>query len=54
MERKTIIWGGMIIGATIGGYLPLLWGGDLLSFSAIFFSGVGGIAGIWIAYRISS
>lgn len=53
MEQKTILWGGMLIGATIGGYLPLFWGGDMLSFSAIVLSGIGGLAGIWIAYKIS-
>ena len=51
--NKLIIGIGMFLGSTIGGYIPMLWGASLLSFSAIFFSAIGGILGIWIGYRIS-
>ena len=52
MSTKTLIWIGMIVGSAIGGYLPLLWGGDLLSFSSLILSTLGGIAGIWLGYRL--
>ncbi len=51
--NKLIIGIGMFTGSTIGSYIPLLWGGTLLSFSSIFFSVIGGILGIVIGYRIS-
>jgi len=51
--NKLIIGIGMFVGSTIGGYVPVLWGASLFSFSAILFSTIGGILGIWIGYRIS-
>ena len=41
----------MTVGSAVGGYLPVLWGGDLLSFSSLILSGVGGILGIWLGDR---
>jgi hypothetical protein len=52
MDTKKLCWIGLFIGSTIGGYLPVLWGGDILSFSGIFFSLAGGLLGIWAGYRI--
>lgn len=49
---KKLIWGGLFIGSMIGGYVPTLWGGDMLSGSGIVFSFLGGIAGIWAGYKI--
>jgi hypothetical protein len=51
--NKLIIGIGMFAGSTIGSYIPVLWGGSLLSFSSILFSVIGGILGIVIGYRIS-
>lgn len=49
---KTLIWAGMFIGSAIGGFVPMLWGADLLSFSAVLFSGIGAIVGILVGYKI--
>jgi len=49
---KKFVWIGMFVGSAIGNMLPLLWGGDALSFSGILLSLVGGIVGIWAGYRI--
>ena len=43
----------MIIGSAIGGYLPIVWGGNLFSFSAIFLTALGGMLGIWLGFKIS-
>lgn len=51
MGRK-LTWGGLFIGSAVGGYIPALWGGDMLSLSAVLFSFLGGIAGIFLGYRI--
>ena len=40
----------MTLGSIAGGYLPALWGGDLISFSSVLLSTVGGILGIWLGY----
>jgi hypothetical protein len=52
MSTKTLIWIGMFVGSAIGGYLPVLWGGDLLSFAGLILSTLGGIGGIWLGYRL--
>jgi hypothetical protein len=43
---------GLFIGSTIGGLVPELWGAGIFSMSAIVFSFIGGIAGIWVGYKI--
>jgi len=53
MDTKKLTWLGVFVGSTIGGYIPsLLWGADLISFSGIFGSLIGGMLGIWAGYRI--
>ncbi len=52
MERK-IIWLGLFVGSTIGGFIPSLWGAGALSFSGLIFSALGGFVGIWLGFRIS-
>ncbi len=54
MSQKSIIYLGLFIGSTIGGSLPLLWGDSMFSISAVILSGVGGIAGIIVGYRLTN
>jgi len=51
--NKLLIGIGIFVGSTIGSYIPLLWGGSLLSLASIWFGVLGGIVGIWIGYRLS-
>lgn len=51
MSRKLVIWFGLFAGSTVGGLVPLIWGGSLLSISSIFWGGVGGIVGIWLSWQ---
>ncbi len=51
MSKKSV-WLGMFIGSTIGGFVPMLWHASLFSISAILMSTLGGVAGIWAAYRL--
>jgi uncharacterized membrane protein YeaQ/YmgE (transglycosylase-associated protein family) len=48
---KARIWIGVLIGSTIGGFIPELWGTDMFSYSSVLLSGVGAFIGLWIAYR---
>ncbi len=43
----------MIIGSTVGGYIPALWGAGFFSMSSIVLTAVGGFLGIWFGYKIS-
>lgn len=49
-----MVWIGMIIGSTVGGYMPTLWGDSFLSFTSVILSAIGGILGIWLGFKISN
>jgi len=49
---RSPIWLGVLIGSTIGGFIPGLWGADMLSYSGILLSGLGGFVGLWVGYRM--
>ena len=49
---RTYIWIGILIGSTIGGLIPGLWGEDMLSFSGLLLSGVGAFVGLWLGYKL--
>jgi hypothetical protein len=51
VSRRALIWIGLTVGSALGGYLPALWGGDLISLSSVALSAAGGIVGIWLGYR---
>ncbi len=54
MASKFLVYLGMFIGSIIGGYIPILFGASLISYSSVLFSGIGGILGIWIGYKLSN
>ena len=49
---KKMIWGGMLIGSTVGGAIPFLWTLNTFSFSSIILTAVGGFIGIWCGFRL--
>lgn len=53
MDSKKLIWFGMTVGLFVGGFLPTLWGASEFSFSSVIFSAVGGIAGIYLGFKLS-
>jgi uncharacterized membrane protein YeaQ/YmgE (transglycosylase-associated protein family) len=54
MSRKTIIIIGMIGGSFAGAYAVTLFGAESISFSSFLGSTVGGILGIWVAFKFSA
>jgi hypothetical protein len=46
------IWLGVLIGSSLGGWVPELWGAGLFSYSSVLFSGIGGFVGLWIGYKM--
>lgn len=52
MNSKSLIWIFSLIGSTIGGYIPMLWGADAFSFSSIILGSIGAIAGIYVGYKL--
>ena len=53
MSPKTWIAAGVLIGSTVGGYIPALWGDSVFSMTSIFFTFLGGIAGIYFGQKMS-
>jgi hypothetical protein len=53
MNAKALIMIGVVVGSTLGGYVPALWGAGGLTLASVFFGAVGGVAGIWAGYKIS-
>jgi len=54
MSTKKNIWLFVFIGSSVGAYLPVLWGGSIISYSSVFLSAAGGIAGIWLGLKIGN
>jgi hypothetical protein len=52
-QMRSAIWIWIFIGSTIGGFIPELWGGDMLSYSGVLLSGVGAVVGLWLGSRAS-
>jgi len=50
---KLMVITGMIVGSIAGGYLPLLWGGSVLSVASILTGAVGAFAGIYFGYKLA-
>lgn len=54
MSQKTIIYIGLFVGSSLGGWLgSLLDGGNWLGGWSILGDTIGAFAGIWIGYKLS-
>jgi hypothetical protein len=53
MERSAM---GMLVllGMTVGGFVPEAWGAGTFSLSSLLFSAIGGVAGIWVGARLAN
>jgi hypothetical protein len=48
MRSRAFIWVAIFIGSTIGGAVPELWGGEMMSYTSLLLSGVGALIGLWV------
>ena len=46
------VWLGILIGSTIGGFVPELWHADAFSYASVLFSGLGAFAGLWVCLKL--
>jgi hypothetical protein len=42
-----------VVGLTVGGYIPVLWGASAFGLTSLLFGALGGIAGVWLGARLS-
>jgi len=52
MSNRSLYLLGAAIGGTLGGLLPGLWGASDFSGWGILLSTVGGLLGVWAAYKL--
>jgi hypothetical protein len=52
--NKALLYGCITLGGVIGSYIPSLWHADFLSLSSILLGGVGGLVGIWVAFKLNN
>jgi hypothetical protein len=43
-----------LVGGSIGGFVPALWGGSDMSVASLLFAALGGVAGVLLGARLSS
>ena len=43
---------GAIVGSTVGGFIPSLWHASMFSVWGVILSTIGGVVGIWAAWKI--
>lgn len=51
---RSVIGLSVLVGSTVGGYLPVLWGSSSFSITSLLFGAIGGVAGIWVGIRLST
>jgi hypothetical protein len=52
MTPKSLIYIFLTIGSIAGGWIPILWGADALSFQSFLGAFIGAILGIWGGYKL--
>ena len=53
MSEKAIVMLGFVVGSTIGGYVPILFGASFLSYSSFIGNAIGGTIGTYLGYKIA-
>jgi hypothetical protein len=52
MERR-VVWLFVGVGMVLGGFVPVVWGGSTLGLASLVFGSLGGVAGLWLAAKLS-
>jgi hypothetical protein len=50
---KRVVWIFVAVGSTIGGLLPEAWGGSAFGVASLALASLGGVAGLWLAARLT-
>jgi uncharacterized membrane protein YeaQ/YmgE (transglycosylase-associated protein family) len=49
-----MLWMCLVVGSTLGGFVPEAWGASGFGIASIIGSAIGAIVGVWAAVRISA
>ena len=50
---RRVVWIFVGVGMTVGGLLPQIWGGSALGVASLALGSLGGLAGLWLAVRVT-
>lgn len=50
---RCVMWLFVLVGSTIGGLVPEAWGGSAFGLASLALGCLGGLAGIWAAFRLT-
>jgi hypothetical protein len=50
---RRVVWLFVGVGMTVGGVLPEAWGGSALGVASLAFGALGGVAGLWLAAKLT-
>jgi hypothetical protein len=50
---RRVMWIFVLVGSTIGGLAPMVWGGSTLGLASLALACLGGIAGVWCAVKLT-
>jgi hypothetical protein len=50
---RRVVWIFVVAGSTVGGFAPAAWGGSVLGLGSLALGCLGGLAGLWLAARLS-
>jgi hypothetical protein len=51
---RRVIWLFVLVGTTVGGFLPEAWGAGSFGGASLIFSLLGGLGGLWLGVRLAS
>jgi hypothetical protein len=51
---RRVVWVFVVVGSTIGGFVPMVWGGSGLGLASLALGCLGGIAGLWCAAKLTA
>jgi hypothetical protein len=50
---RRVVWIFVGVGMTVGGFVPVIWGGSALGLGSLVFGSLGGLAGLWLATKLA-
>jgi hypothetical protein len=50
---RRVVWLFVGVVMVVGGFLPVLWGGSSLGLASLVFGTLGGVAGLWLAAKLT-
>ena len=53
MDRR-VVWLFVVVGSTLGGLAPEAWGGSAFGLASLALGSLGGMAGVWAAFRLTA